>query len=75
MIEEKHEEATSEHKGAKGEHEGASREHEGATREHINKTSLSGGAKRRRVSQQQVTCWPGLGETIYIYMYFINYYY
>jgi hypothetical protein len=45
------------------------REHERAEGEHIDETGVSGGAKRRGLSQQAVTCWPGFGETIYIYIY------
>jgi len=52
---------------AKGEHGGAAREHRGAEREHIDEIGVSGGAKRRHLSQRAVTCWPGFGDTIYIY--------
>ena len=69
MAEEKHEGAASEHKEAEREHEEAQREHERARREHIDKTGLSGRAKRRRMSQRGVTCWPRFGDAIYIYMY------
>ena len=55
---------------AEGEHEGAAREHGRAEGEHIDETVVSGGAKRRHLSQLAVTCWPGFGETIYIYIFF-----
>ena len=45
----------------------AAREHGGAEGEHIDETVISGGAKRRHLSQPTVTCWPGFGETVYIY--------
>ena len=60
--------AEGEHGGAAREQERATREHGRAMREHIDETGLSGGAKRRHLSQQTVTCWPGFGETIYIYI-------
>ena len=69
MAEGEHERASSEHGGAASEHERAQREHKGATREHIDETGLSGRAKRRGLSQRRVTCLPGFGETIYIYIY------
>ena len=60
---------------AEGEHEGASREHGRIAREQgravgeqMDETVVSAGAKRRRLSQRQVTCWPGFGESIYIYI-------
>lgn len=59
MAEGEHEGAASEHEGAGGaprEQGGASREQEGVEREHINETSVSGGAKRRGLSQRTVTC-------------------
>ena len=61
--------------GAKGSIEGAGgaeraiREYERAEGEHINETGVSGGAKRRHLSQQAVTCWLRFGEIIYIYIY------
>ena len=54
-----------EHGGAGGEHERAAREHEEAVREQMNKTCLTGGAKRRDLSQRPITCWPEFD--IYIY--------
>lgn len=36
--------------------------------EQIDETVFSAGAKRRRLSQRQVTGWPGFGESIYIYI-------
>ena len=67
--------AEGEHGGAKREHEGAmreqgraAREHWGAEGEHIDKTGVSGGAKRRHLSQQRVTWWPGFGDAIYRYI-------
>ena len=32
--------------------------------EHIDEIGVSGGAKRRHLSQPSVTCWPGFGEVI-----------
>jgi len=45
----------------------AAREHGRAEREQKDETGSSGGAKRRHLSQPAVTCWPGFGDTIYIY--------
>ena len=63
--------AKGEHGGAEREHEGAireqgraSREHRGAEGEHIDETGVSGGAKRRGLSQQMVTCWLQFGDAI-----------
>ena len=65
--------AEKEHWGAKREHEGvireqgkAAREHRGTEGEYINETGVSGGAKRRHLSQRLVTCWPRFGDAIYI---------
>ena len=58
-----------EYKGAQREHERASREQEGAPREHLAQTGVGAGAGRRGLSQRAVTCWPGFGETLYIYTY------
>lgn len=66
MAKGEHGGAASEHEGAEGEHEGASREHGRAEGEHVDETGLSGGAKRRGVSQQRVTCYPQFGAYIYI---------
>ena len=44
----------------------ASREHRGAKGEHIDETGVSGGAKRRHLSQRSVTCWHRFGDVIYI---------
>ena len=67
--------AEGEHGGAEREHEGAmreqgraAREHGGAEGEHIDETGVSGGAKRRLLSQRPITCWPGFGDAIYIYI-------
>ena len=67
--------AEGEHGGAEREHEGAmreqgraSREHGGAEGEHIDEIVDSGGAKRRGLSQQVVTCWLQFGDAIYIYI-------
>ena len=65
MAKGEHGGAASEHEGAEGEHEGASREHGRAEGEHVDETGLSGGAKRRGVSQQRVTCYPRFGAYIY----------
>ena len=46
----------------------ASREHEGVKGEHIDETGVSGGAKRRYLSQRTVTCWLRFGDAIYIYI-------
>ena len=46
--------------------EGAWREQEGAKGEHIDETGVSGGAKRRHLSQRTVTYWLGFGDAIYI---------
>lgn len=53
-------------RGSKGEHGGAKREHGGAEGEHIEEMGVSGGAKRRGLSQPAVTYWHGFGETRYI---------
>jgi len=59
--------AAREYGRAKREYGRAEGEHGRAEGEHINETGVSAGAKRRHLSQQSVTCWPGFGETIYIY--------
>jgi hypothetical protein len=56
-----------EYERATSEHEGAEGELEGATREHIDETDVSGGAKRRGLSQRTVTCCVQFGDTLYIY--------
>ncbi len=56
-----------EYKRVEGEYRRVEGEHRRVEGEHINETGVSGGAKRRYLSQQSVTCWPGFGETIYIY--------
>ena len=61
-----HKRAQREQRGADGEHEG---EHEGATREHIDETGVSGGAKRRDLNQQSVTCCPQVGAYTYNYIF------
>ena len=43
-------------------------EHERATREYIKEISLSGGAERRGLSRQEVTCYHKLGVYIYEYI-------
>jgi len=35
----------------------------------MDETVVSGGAKRRGLSQPAVTCWPRFGDTIYEYTY------
>ncbi len=67
MAEGEHGGAEREHKGATREQGRATREHGGAEGEHIDETVVSGGAKRRHLSQPAVTCWPGFGDTIYTY--------
>jgi len=47
------------------------REHEGAQREQMDEAGRSGGAKRRGLSQQTVTCCPGFGEVIVVVVEFI----
>ncbi len=59
--------AEGEHGGAMREQGRAAREHGGAEGEQMDETVFSGGAKRRHLSQRAVTCWPGFGDTIYIY--------
>jgi len=61
--------ATREQRRAVREYGGAEGEHRGAEREHIDEMGVSGRAKRRHLSQPAVTCWPGFGEVIYIYIY------
>lgn len=70
MAEGEHGGAETEHKGATREQGRAAREHGGAEGEHIDETGVSGGAKRRHLSQPSITCWLGFGDTIYIYIYF-----
>ena len=70
----KKEVAEGEHERAQREHGRAQREHEGAGREHVDETGLSGGAKRRGLSQRPVTCWPGFGDATYKYKSAINLY-
>ena len=67
MAEGEHGGAEREHGGAAREQGRAAREHGGAEGEHIDETVVSGGAKRRRLSQPAVTCWPQFGVAIYIY--------
>ena len=57
------------HKGALREQGRAAREHWRAEGEHIDEMGVSGGAKRRHLSQRAVTCWLGFGDIIYIYVY------
>ena len=68
--------AEGEHGGVKREHylsmreQGrAAREHGEAEGEHIDETVVSGRAKRRHLSQRPITCWPGFGDTIHIYVF------
>ncbi len=68
MAEGEHGGATREQGRAMREQRRAAREHGGAEGEHIDETVDSGGAKRRHLSQPAVTCWPGFGESIYIYI-------
>ena len=56
--------AKGEHGGVEREHKGVMREHGGAEGEHIDETGVSGGAKRRGLSQRLVTCWHRFGDTI-----------
>ena len=69
MAEREHGKAEREHGGAIRKQRRAAREHKRAEGEHIDKTVVSGGAKRRHLSQRTVTCWPGFGDTIYIYIF------
>ena len=76
MAKRKHERAVKEQEEAKKEHERAQRKYERALRKHkraskeqMIKTGSSARAKRRRLSQQAVLCWPGFGETVYLYIY------
>ncbi len=62
-----HERAAKEHGGAEGEYGRAIKEHKGVWKEHIEETGVSGGAKRRGLYQWPVTCWPQIGDIIYIY--------
>ena len=59
--------STREHRGRMGEQRGSRREQGRAMGEPVDETVVSAGAKRRRLSQQQVTGWPGFGESIYKY--------
>ena len=54
-----------------GEQRESRREQGRAVGEQVHETVVSAGAKRRRLSQLQVTGWPGFGESIYIYIYLI----
>jgi hypothetical protein len=38
-------------------------------REQDDETGFSARAKRRPLSQQDITCWPQFGDAIYIYIY------
>ena len=60
--------STREQRGRMGEQRGSRGEQGRAVGEPVHETVVSAGAKRRRVSQRQVTCWPGFGESIYIYI-------
>ena len=53
-------------KGSITTQEGAAKEQEEIAREQRDGTGISARAGRRRLSQQEVTCWPKLRETIYI---------
>ena len=68
MAEGEHGGVEREYKGATREQGRAVREYGGAEREHIDEMGVSGRAKRRHLSQSAVTCWPGFGEVIYVYI-------
>jgi len=72
VTEKKHKKAARKHREATRKQKRAVREHERASRKQMNETVLSGGAKRQGLSQPVVTCWPGFGETIYIYIYILS---
>ena len=72
MAEGEHGGVKREHEEAKREQGRAAREHGGAEGEHIDETGVSGGAKRRHLSQRPVTCWLRFGETIYIYTHLMS---
>ena len=56
-----------------GEQGGSRREQRRVVGEQMDETVVSAGAKRRRLSQRGVTCWPQFGESIYIYTYQLTY--
>ena len=64
MAEGEHRGVASEHEGAEEEHKGALREHGRAEEEYVDKTGLSGRAKRRGLSQQAIMCCSRFGAYI-----------
>lgn len=71
MIEKEHEETTREQKKIMREQRKIVREYEKTEKKQMNETIDNGGVKRRYLSQQKVTCWSELGDTIYIYIYIL----
>lgn len=69
MTEGEHGGATREQGRAMREQGRAAREHGGAEGEHIDEMIDNGGAKRRHLSQQRVTCWLAWVRGHYIYVY------